>query len=154
MPIIKLTKYINLALNNSSEGEASSAARMFFKKMESLDLRFNPKTFNLTRSEAIKLADLAGKVFKGLNDVQTLEEPTNAAGKAVVKGKRGPRESYTIGDIVLNSKREVCYFYFDLVQMESSKQRKAVIDGLVENYGFDKRSVQSYASNYRAGKWR
>lgn len=153
MPIFKLTKYINLALNNSSEGEASTAARMFFKKMESLDLRFNPKTFNLTRSEAVKLANLAGKVFKGLNDVETLEAPVSEA-KPVSK-KRGTRGEWTVGnDIVLKSKREVCYYYFDLCHMDDTRQARMNIDWIVETYGFDKRSVQSYASNYRAGKWR
>ncbi len=140
MSVSKLTKYINLALNNSSEGEAQTSARMFFKKLASLDMKFNPRTFNLTRSQARRLAYLAGKVFKGLNDAETLETAATEAPKA-----KKPR---------MKNVRKTCYEYFDRTNMECNKARKATIDVLVNGCGFDKRSVQSYASNYRAGKWR
>lgn len=140
MSVSKLTKYINLALNNSSEGEAQTSARMFFKKLASLDMKFNPRTFNLTRAQARRLADLAGKVFKGLNDAETLEAPAAEAPKAKKPRMRGVKE--------------VCYRYFDCIDMDDAKARRAAIDAIVKNMGFDKRSVQSYASNYRAGKWR
>lgn len=143
MSVSKLTKYINLALNNSSEGEAQTSARMFFKKLASLDMKFNPRTFNLTRAQARRLADLAGKVFKGLNDAETLEAP--AAKTAETPKAKKPR---------MRGVKEVCYRYFDCIDMDDAKARRAAIDAIVKNMGFDKRSVQSYASNYRAGKWR
>lgn len=153
MSVSKLTKYINLALNNSSEGEAQTSARMFFKKLTSLDMKFNTRTFNLTRAQARRLADLAGKVFKGLNDAETLEAPASEAPKT--KKARGPRETWEVGkNTILKSKREVCYYYFDLNYMDKKDHAQDCIDWIVETYGFDKRSVQSYASNYRAGKWR
>lgn len=142
MSVSKLTKYINLALNNSSEGEAQTSARMFFKKLASLDMKFNPRTFNLTRAQARDLANLAGKVFKGLNDAETLEATPVEAPAAEAKKPR------------MKNVRKTCYEYFDRTNMECSKARKATIDVLVNGCGFDKRSVQSYASNYRAGKWR
>jgi len=61
----KLQKYVNLALNNSSEGEASTAARMFFKKLRSLDMRFNSKSWGLTGEQARKLMELGGVQIKG-----------------------------------------------------------------------------------------
>lgn len=143
MSVSKLTKYINLALNNSSEGEAQTSARIFFKKLASLDMKFNPRTFNLTRAQARRLADLAGKVFKGLNDAETLEAPA-AETDEVPKAKK-PR---------MRGVKEVCYRYFDKINMNDGNARRAAIEALVKNMGFDKRSVQSYASNYRAGKWR
>lgn len=152
MSVSKLTKYINLALNNSSEGEASTSARMFFKKLASLDMKFNPSTFNLTRAQARRLADLAGKVFKGLNDAETLEARVAEAPKA---GKaRSPRGTWTVNGVVLKSKRDVCYAYFSEIKMENDSVRRQTIAFIITMYGFDKRSVQSYASNYRAGKWR
>ena len=142
MSVSKLTKYINLALNNSSEGEAQTSARMFFKKLASLDMKFNPHTFNLTRAQARRLADIAGKVFKGLNDAETLEAP--AAETAEAPKAKKPR---------MRGVKEVCYRYFDKINMNDGNARRAAIEALVKNMGFDKRSVQSYASNYRAGKW-
>ena len=144
MSVSKLTKYINLALNNSSEGEAQTAARMFFKKLASLDMKFNPRAFNLTRAQARRLAYLADKVFKGLNDAETLEAP---AAEAPIRKKANANS------VKLNV-RKTCYDEFDKVDMEDGKARRAIIDRLVSECGFDKRSVQSYASNYRAGKWR
>lgn len=149
MSVSKLTKYINLALNNSSEGEASTSARMFFKKLTSLDMKFNPSTFNLTRAQARRLADLAGKVFKGLNDTDALEAAAAAAAEAV-----NVAESYKVKKPRMRGVKEVCYRYFDCIDMNDAKARRAAIDAIVKNMGFDKRSVQSYASNYRAGKWR
>lgn len=146
MSVSKLTKYINLALNNSSEGESSTAARMFFKKLTSLDMKFNPKTFNLTRAQACRLADLADKVFKGLNDVAEVVAP---AKKTEEPGKRKTQAQN--GGIIV---RACCYNYFDKTDMNDTKDRQSTIDQLVATFGFDKRSVQSYASNYRAGKWR
>lgn len=142
MSVSKLTKYINLALNNSSEGEAQTSARMFFKKLASLDMKFNPRTFNLTRAQARRLAYLAGKVFKGLNDTDALEA---AAETAEAPKAKKPR---------MRGVKEVCYRYFDCIDMNDAKARRAAIEAIVKNMGFDKRSVQSYASNYRAGKWR
>lgn len=65
MSTAKLQKYVNLALNNSSEGEASTAARMFFKKLRSLDMRFNSKSWGLTGEQARKLMELGGVQIKG-----------------------------------------------------------------------------------------
>lgn len=65
MSTTKLQKYVNLALNNSSEGEASTAARMFFKKLRSLDMRFNSKSWGLTGEQARKLMELGGVQIKG-----------------------------------------------------------------------------------------
>lgn len=75
MSTAKLQKYVNLALNNSSEGEASTAARMFFKKLRSLDMRFNSKTWNLTGAQARKLMELGGVQLKGAKP-EPKPEPT------------------------------------------------------------------------------
>ncbi|ADR32520.1 hypothetical protein VR7_gp145 [Escherichia phage vB_EcoM_VR7] len=62
MKTSKLVKYVKLALNNSSEAEAQSAARMFFKRLTAEGISFNPAVFGITRGEAAKLATLAGKI--------------------------------------------------------------------------------------------
>lgn len=153
MSISKLTKYINLALNNSSEGEAQTAARMFFKKLEQLDMRFNTRTFNLTRAQAKTLADLAGKVFKGLNDVEADIESAKAKTKAKAETSR-KRDIITFLGKEHKSKREACYYLFSMIDMNNKEDVRRNIDFIVEWTGMDKRSVQSYASNFRAGKWR
>lgn len=61
----KLQKYVNLALNNSSEHEAQSAARMFFKKLSSQNLKFNSKAYGITGDQARKLMELGGVQIKG-----------------------------------------------------------------------------------------
>lgn len=128
MPIQRLQKYVNLALNNSSEGEARSAASRFFKTLKSLDMRFNSREFGLTKDQALQLADLGGVVLKGVTPTKT------APAKPAKKSK---------------SVKAICFSYFERTDMNCSKARRATIDVLVMAYGLDKRSVQSYASNYR-----
>ena len=139
MSIQRLQKYVNLALNNSSEGEARNAASRFFKTLKSLDMRFNSKQWNLSKAQALQLAELGGVQLKGV-------EPTKAAAKA----KPASAAEDTSSDRVwYKSKREACYYFFSATDMDNGKSRREAIDFLVNNYGFDKRSVQSYASNYR-----
>lgn len=61
----KFKKFINLALNNSNENEAQTAARMFFRKLKSLDMKFNSKSWGLTGEQARKLMELGGVQIKG-----------------------------------------------------------------------------------------
>lgn len=87
MSTAKLQKYVNLALNNSSEGEASTAARMFFKKLRSLDMRFNSKTWNLTGAQARKLMELGGVQFKGAEPKsEPKSEPTVDSQRVITLG--------------------------------------------------------------------
>lgn len=139
MSIQRLQKYVNLALNNSSEGEARNAASRFFKTLKSLDMRFNSKTWGLNKEQALKLADLGGVALK------LKAEPTVAA-ETVSKPKKANKTKSGI------NVRETCYEMFDTVDMTDPYMRKYIINRLVDNYGFNKPSVQSYASNYRAGK--
>lgn len=149
MTIDRLTKYVRLALNNSSEGEAQNAARRFFKTLKSLGMRFNSRQFGLTKAEALRLAELGGVVLKGV-------APTKAA-SAKPDPKPAPdvkAENAQFYADRFKSVRECCYYYFNQIDMDNDHERRPMIDVLCETYGFDKRSVQSYASNYRAGKWR
>lgn len=144
MTIDRLTKYVRLALNNSSEGEAQNAARRFFKTLKSLDMRFNSRQFGLTKEEALRLADLGGVVLKGVT-------PTKAASADPVKAKVNPcsEEATKFYADNFKSVRECCYHYFRMIDMSVGADRRAMIDVLVTTYGLDKRSVQSYASNFR-----
>lgn len=151
MNITKLKKYINLALNNSSEGEASTAARMFFSKLNQMGGSFNPAVFGITRGEAAKLATLAGKIFKGLND------GTEVKAKPQPKPQETPKNTYKPGFADykaegFRTKRDCCYFYFNATNMDNGYARRGVIDLICQLYGFGKASVQSYASNYRKGQ--
>lgn len=101
MSTAKLQKYVNLALNNSSEGEAQTAARMFFKKLRSLDMRFNSKTWGLTKDQAHKLMVLGGVQIKGAKPEPSKAEPVSTDG-----------EVFTLSDL--------CKFY----GMEPSKARR------------------------------
>ncbi|XAO54160.1 hypothetical protein [Yersinia phage vB_YenM_P744] len=69
----KLQKYVNLAINNSSTAEASTAARMFFKKLKSLDMKFSSKTWGLNKDQAVHLMKLGNVQIKGTKP----EEPKN-----------------------------------------------------------------------------
>lgn len=142
MNLLKLKKYINLALNNSSEGEASTAAKMFFNKLKSLNVKFNPAVFGLSRHEAINLANLAGKIFRGLNDGTVKTENKNKVEETVS----------TNWKIYGRTKFDCCAKFFDEIDMNDSKLRKATIDRIVSIFGFNKPTVQSYASNYRKMK--
>jgi hypothetical protein len=146
MNLIKLKKYINLALNNSSEGEASTASKMFFNKLKSMDVKFNPSNFGLSRLEAVKLANLAGKIFKGLNDGAVKTENKNKS-SSVQK-----QEETKNWKIYGRTKFDCCSKFFDEIDMNDSKIRKATIDRIVSIFGFNKPTVQSYASNYRKMK--
>ncbi|QWQ55997.1 hypothetical protein [Escherichia phage P479] len=142
MKTSKLVKYIKLALNNSSEAEAQSAARMFFKRLTAEGISFNPAVFGITRGEAAKLATLAGKIFKGLNDGQVKPE-VKPTPKAEPKAERkAPKRSGM-------SNKDLCYDMFKTVNMSNGAARRAVIDMIVREFGFNKASVQSYASNFR-----
>ena len=88
MSTAKLQKYVNLALNNSSEGEASTAARMFFKKLRSLDMRFNSKSWGLTGEQARKLMELGGVQIKG---AKSKTEPKETPDEVQVNMDAGPR---------------------------------------------------------------
>ena len=149
MNITKLKKYINLALNNSSIGEASTAARMFFSKLTQMGGSFNPAVFGITRGEAAKLATLAGKTFKGLNDGAEAEvKPAPTKSKA----RKNP-ETNTMADLYkrdgYQTKREACYAHFANINMNNGAARRNLIEMLCARYGFSKASVQSYASNFR-----
>lgn len=61
----KLQKLVNLALGTNNEGEGSNAARMFFKKLKSLDMKFSSKTWGLTGDQARRLMELGGVQIKG-----------------------------------------------------------------------------------------
>lgn len=140
MSIQRMNKYVALALNNSSEGEARNAASRFFKTLKSLDMRFNSKQWGLNKEQALRLAELGG--------VELKIKPTKTAEPAATE-----KPAKTKGSAAVNV-RATCYRYFDVVDMNDKVARRNAIDALVRNMGFDKRSVQSYASNYRAGKWR
>lgn len=144
MSIQRLQKYVNLALNNSSEGEARNAASRFFKTLKSLDMRFNSREFGLTKDQALQLADLGGVVLKGVT-------PTKTASADPVKAKfnTASDEFTKFYSDHFKSVRECCYHYFRMIDMSNGAQRRTMIDTLVAAYGLDKRSVQSYASNYR-----
>lgn len=64
------------------------------------------------------------------------------------KAKAAKKETAKRG----KSARELCYEKFSYTQMDDSLSRRKAIDWLVQTYGFSKPSVQSYASNFRAGK--
>lgn len=140
MTIDRLTKYVRLALNNSSEGEAQNAARRFFKTLKSLDMRFNSRQFGLTKEEALRLADLGGVVLKGVTPTKT------APSKPEAKAASTPADLSKYG---FKSAREACYHYFGKTNMDDGVDRRHTIDWLVTTLGLDKRSVQSYASNFR-----
>lgn len=140
MSIQRLQKYVNLALNNSSEGEARNAASRFFKTLKSLDMRFNSREFGLTKDQALQLADLGGVVLKGVTPTKT--SPVKPENKTA-------SESTDFKEHGFKSAREVCYRYFTKTNMDDAKDRRHTIDWLVTKFGLDKRSVQSYASNYR-----
>jgi hypothetical protein len=133
MSIQRLTKYVNLALNNSSEGEARNAASRFFKTLKSLDMRFNSKQWGLSKADSLRLAELGGVKLKGV-------EPTKEASVKPVS-KAGQHGNVNV--------KATCYKAFGAIDMDNSVKRRAAINWLVENFNFDKRSVQSYASNYR-----
>lgn len=150
MNVSKMKKYINLALNNSSEGEASTAARMFFSKLNSMGVSFNPAVFGLKRSEAAKLATLAGKIFRGLND--GTEAPKAETVKPKAEQPKSMRTKEGFDDYKADGYRNkgaCCYDYFSRVDMDNGYARRAVIDLLCQRYGFGKATVQSYASNFR-----
>lgn len=143
MSIQRLQKYVNLALNNSSEGEARNAASRFFKTLKSLDMRFNSKQWNLTKEQAYSLAELGG--------VQLKVKPTKSA-SAKPESKPAPdvkAENAKFYADNFKSVRECCYHYFRQIDMNNGRERRIMIDVLCETYGFDKRSVQSYASNFK-----
>lgn len=140
MSIQRLQKYVNLALNNSSEGEARNAASRFFKTLKSLDMRFNSREFGLTKDQALQLADLGGVVLKGVTPTKT------APAKPEAKAASTPADLSKYG---FKSAREACYHYFGKTNMDDGVDRRHTIDWLVTTLGLDKRSVQSYASNYR-----
>ena len=108
MSTAKLQKYVNLALNNSSEGEASTAARMFFKKLRSLDMRFNSKTWNLTGAQARKLMELGGVQLKG---AEPKPEPKETPDEVYVNLDDGSRV-ITLKDVLYG------------MDIESSKARR------------------------------
>lgn len=140
MSIQRLQKYVNLALNNTSEGEARNAASRFFKTLKSLDMRFSSRQFGLSKADALRLADLGGVVLKGVTPTKT------ATAKPEPKAASKPVDLNRCG---FNSVREACYHYFSKTDMDDTKDRRHTIDWLVAKFGLDKRSVQSYASNYR-----
>lgn len=143
MSIQRLQKYVNLALNNSSEGEARNAASRFFKTLKSLDMRFNSSQFGITKEQAYSLAELGG--------VQLKVKPTKAA-SAKPEPKPTPdvkAEHAKFYADKFKSVRECCYYYFRQIDMNNGRERRIMIDVLCETYGFDKRSVQSYASNFK-----
>lgn len=139
MSIQRLQKYVNLALNNSSEGEARNAASRFFKTLKSLDMRFNSRQFGLSKSDALRLADLGGVVLKGVTPTKTTA--------AKPETNNAPERKFFEDNF--KSARECCYYFFNRCDMADGSKRRRMIDDLVLNFGFDKRSVQSYASNYR-----
>lgn len=143
MSIQRLTKYVNLALNNSSEGEARNAASRFFKTLKSLDMRFNSKQWGLSKADSLRLAELGGVKLKGVEPTKTASaEPV----KPEAKAKATPVDLSQYG---FKSAREACYHYFRKTDMDDGRDRRHTIDWLVSTLGLDKRSVQSYASNYR-----
>ncbi len=144
MSIQRLQKYVNLALNNSSEGEARNAASRFFKTLKSLDMRFNSRQFGLTKEQALKLADLGGVVLKGVAPTKSASAEPKA--KAQTSGEH---EGYKFGDLTFKSKRALCYHLFSLIDMDDRVDVRSTIDFIVKYYNLNKRSVQSYASNYR-----
>lgn len=151
MSIVKLKKYISLALNNSSVGESKSAARMFFKRLENSGLAFNPRIFGLTLGQARTLATLGDKIYKGLNDGSEVESKPKAQPKPQpqpqTEAKKSSFDDYRCDGY--RTKRDCCYDYFHRIDMEDGHQRRYLIDLLCQRYGFAKTSVQSYASNFR-----
>lgn len=144
MTIDRLTKYVSLALNNSSEGEARNAARRFFKTLKSLDMRFNSRQFGLTKAEALRLAELGGVVLKGVEPAVKAKPEAKAKAQA-----SDERETYGFGGLSFKSKRALCYHLFSIIDMDDRAEARYTIDFIVKYYDLNKRSVQSYASNYR-----
>lgn len=144
MSIQRLQKYVNLALNNTSEGEARNAASRFFKTLKSLDMRFSSRQFGISKADALRLADLGGVVIKG-------ETPTKTAETKPVKNQSRLKAEFGANPFCekFKSVKECCYYFFAQCDMNNSSERRDTIDYLVFDFKFDKRSVQSYASNYR-----